>query len=65
MNFWQKKTYSPEDIESTRKLLELLKPMEDEKIKGMKENGFQVDEIHQYYKGICPSCRQLNEEQGN
>lgn len=19
-------------------------------------NGFQVDEIHQYYKGICPAC---------
>ena len=20
-------------------------------------NGFQVDEVHQYYKGICPHCR--------
>ena len=19
-------------------------------------NGFQVDEIHQYYKGVCPAC---------
>ena len=45
MNFWQKKTYSPEDIESTRKLLELLKPMEDEKIES-NEHGFAT--IHIY-----------------
>ena len=45
MNFWQKKTYSPEDIESTRKLLELLKPMEEEKIKS-NEYGFAT--IHIY-----------------
>ena len=45
MNFWQKKTYSQEDIESTRKLLELLKPMEDEKIES-NEHGFAT--IHIY-----------------
>ena len=26
----------------------------------MKENGFEVEEIHQYYKGICPKCRKKN-----
>lgn len=23
-------------------------------------NGFQVDEIHQYYKGVCPACAKEN-----
>lgn len=23
----------------------------------MEMNGFRVDEIHQYYKGLCPHCK--------
>lgn len=30
---------------------------EVQKIDGIDMNGFQVDEVHQYYKGICPHCR--------
>lgn len=33
---------------------------EVQKIDGIDMNGFQVDEIHQYYKGICPHCRKNN-----
>jgi uncharacterized membrane protein YhaH (DUF805 family) len=44
-DFWQKKSYSQEDIESTKKLLELLRPMEEEKINS-DENGFAT--IHTY-----------------
>lgn len=25
-------------------------------------NGFQVDEIHQYYKGVCPACAKEDKE---
>ena len=25
-------------------------------------NGFKVDEIHQYYKGICPACSKSKED---
>lgn len=25
-------------------------------------NGFQVDEIHQYYKGVCPACAKEEKE---
>lgn len=31
----------------------------------MKEQGFDVGEIHHYYKGICPACKQQTENQGN
>jgi Fe2+ or Zn2+ uptake regulation protein len=31
----------------------------------MNDEGFVVSEIHQYFKGICPSCKQQNENQGN
>ena len=37
----------------------------DEKIREMSDDGFEVSEIHQYYKGICPTCRQEFEHQGN
>lgn len=44
-DFWTKKHFSREDIESTRKLLELLKDMEEEKIQS-NEYGFAT--IHIY-----------------
>lgn len=28
-------------------------------------NGFYVDEIHQYYKGLCPACAQEKETKTN
>ncbi len=29
------------------------------------DKGFQVNEIHEYYKGICPACAQTPEEKMN
>ncbi len=29
---------------------------EVKKVEQIDMNGFKVDEIHQYYKGICPAC---------
>ena len=40
-------------------------PVADERVKQMNDEGFEVNEIHQYFKGICPACKQQNENQGN
>lgn len=29
---------------------------ESEDMKHLRENGYQIDEIHRYYKGVCPNC---------
>ncbi len=29
---------------------------EDQRISRFGESGYQVEEVHQYYKGICPEC---------
>lgn len=29
---------------------------ESEDMKHLRENGYQIEEIHRYYKGICPNC---------
>lgn len=47
------------------KIFDLPAPVEDEQMKSMKDKGFQVDEQHYYYKGICPSCQEKNMNQGN
>ena len=26
---------------------------------------FQMEQVHYYYRGLCPACKQLNEEQAN
>ncbi len=32
-------------------------PEESEDMKHLREkNGYQIDEIHRYYKGVCPNC---------
>lgn len=38
------------------KILDLPSSTEKDKVSAMKEEGFKVDEIHQYFKGYCPSC---------
>ena len=47
------------------KIFDLPAPVEDEQIGKMKDNGFQVEEQHYYYKGICPSCKEKDTNQGN
>jgi len=32
------------------------------KVEQIDMNGFKVDEIHQYYKGICPVCSKEDKE---
>lgn len=36
-----------------------------DKLKQISDNGFQVDEVQLYYKGVCPTCKQLTDEQAN
>jgi Fe2+ or Zn2+ uptake regulation protein len=38
------------------KIIDLPPSTEQAKVSAMKEEGFKVDEIHQYFKGYCPSC---------
>ena len=38
------------------KIIDLPSSTEQTKVSAMKEEGFKVDEIHQYFKGYCPSC---------
>lgn len=47
------------------KIFDLPAPMQDEQIGKMKDSGFQVEEQHYYYKGICPSCKEKEMNQGN
>ena len=28
----------------------------------MTEKGFSVEEVHSYYKGVCPECRNNNSD---
>ena len=47
------------------KIFDLPAPAQDEQVERMKGNGFQPEELHYYYKGICPACKQQMEKQGN
>ena len=47
------------------KIFDLPAPAQDEQVERMKDNGFQPEELHYYYKGICPACKQQMEKQGN
>ena len=47
------------------KIYDMPASAEDAQVRAMRNDGFQVDEVHQYYKGICPACKQLNDEQAN
>ena len=47
------------------KIFDLPAPAAEELARQMNENGFQMEEAHYYYRGLCPKCKQLNEEQAN
>ena len=47
------------------KIFDLPAPAQDEQVDRMKGNGFQLEELHYYYKGICPACKEQMERQGN
>ena len=34
---------------------------EPEDMKHLREKGYQIEEIHRYYKGVCPNCLNMNE----
>ena len=38
------------------KIFDLPASIEQTKVSAMDEEGFKVEEIHQYFKGFCPSC---------
>lgn len=47
------------------KIFDFPAPMQDEQVERMKDNGFQLEELHYYYKGICPACKEQMKKQGN
>ena len=47
------------------KIYDLQGTVEETKMNQMSEEGFQVEEVHQYYRGVCPACQQQMEEQAN
>ena len=47
------------------KIFDLPAPMVDEQVEKMKNEGFQMEDIHYYYKGICPKCKGENNSQSN
>ena len=47
------------------KIFDLQAPAEDEVVRQMSENGFQMEQVHYYYRGVCPQCMQQTEEQAN
>ena len=47
------------------KIFDLPAPAADELARQMNENGFQMEEAHYYYRGLCPKCKQPSEEQAN
>lgn len=38
------------------KIFDLPFSTEKEKFSSMQDKGFKVDEVHQYFKGVCPTC---------
>lgn len=47
------------------KIFDLPAPATDELTSQINEQGFQMEQVHYYYRGLCPACKQLNEEQAN
>lgn len=47
------------------KIFDLPAPVVDEQVKRMQDDGFQMEEIHYYYKGLCPQCKEQKEELSN
>ncbi len=43
------------------KIFDLPAPVEDIQIMKFEDEGFKVEELHYYYKGVCPECRRQNE----
>lgn len=47
------------------KIFDLPAPVEDPQVNRMKDDGFQVEGLHYYYKGVCPACQQQMQKEGN
>ena len=47
------------------KIFDLPAPVSDDLVGQMKNEGFQVEDLHYYYRGECPHCKQQNVEQAN
>ena len=47
------------------KIFDFPAPAEDMQVAQMKDKGFQLEDVHYYYRGICPQSKQQNEEQAN
>ena len=47
------------------KIYDLPAPAEDEVVYQMSENGFQMEQVHYYYRGVCPQCSNQPEKNAN
>ena len=47
------------------KIFDLPAPAEDAMVGRMKNDGYQVEELHYYYKGVCPKCMQQDDNLAN
>ena len=47
------------------KIYDMPASKDDEKIQSINNEGFRVDEVQLYYKGICPSCMEIMKNEGN
>lgn len=47
------------------KIYDLPMHIQSEEINSMNMMGFEVEEIHSYYKGICPECKNKNNSEKN
>lgn len=44
------------------KIFDLPARAEEERVAKFGEDGFRVEEVHQYYKGICPECAEEDKD---
>ena len=40
------------------KIFDFPAPAEDAQVALMKDKGFQMEDVHYYYRGVCPSCKE-------
>lgn len=37
----------------------------EEKVSSLGDEGYQIEEVHQYFKGVCPACAKAEKECAN
>ena len=50
-------THAHFQCKSCGKIFDLPYQVKSEDVKRLEDEGFMVDEVHCYYKGVCPNCK--------